>query len=78
VIRLVDSSFVSNADDALVAVSLHSTDFCGLQFLGRTRNNVTLYRQTLFTLGLMNGNPVRRRRRSPNEPDAGNRSGNTT
>jgi hypothetical protein len=55
VIRLVDSSFASNADDALLPYPCTSTDFADCNFWGRTRNNVTLYRQTLFTLGLMNG-----------------------
>jgi hypothetical protein len=55
VIRLVDSSFASNADDALLAYPCTSTDFADCNFWGRTRNNITLYRQTLFTLGLMNG-----------------------
>jgi hypothetical protein len=55
VIRLVDSSFTSNADDALLAYPCNSTDFADCNFWGRTRNNVTLYRQTQFVVGLMNG-----------------------
>ncbi|OLD45328.1 MAG: hypothetical protein AUI63_05720, partial [Gemmatimonadetes bacterium 13_1_40CM_2_60_3] len=55
VIRLVDSSFTSNADDALLGYPCTSTDFADCNFWGRTRNNITLYRQTQFIVGLMNG-----------------------
>lgn len=55
VIRLVDSSFTSNADDALLTYPCTSTDFADCNFWGRTRNNVTAYRQTQFVVGLMNG-----------------------
>ena len=55
VIRLVDSSFTSNADDPLLAYPCSSTDFADCNFWGRTRNNVTLYRQTQFIVSLMNG-----------------------
>lgn len=55
VIRLVDSSFTGNADDALLTYPCTSTDFADCNFWGRTRNNVTLYRQTQFIVGLMNG-----------------------
>lgn len=55
VIRLVDSSFTGNVDDALLAYPCTSTDFADCNFWGRTRNNVTLYRQTQFIVGLMNG-----------------------
>ncbi|HVH66862.1 MAG TPA: RagB/SusD family nutrient uptake outer membrane protein [Gemmatimonadales bacterium] len=55
VIAAVDSSFRSNGDDALLAYPATSTDLQDYNFWGRTRNNATLYRQTLFTLNLMNG-----------------------
>jgi hypothetical protein len=55
VIRLVDSSFVNNADDPLLAYPCSSTDFADCNFWGRTRNNITLYRQTRFVVGLMDG-----------------------
>jgi len=51
----VDSSFSSNADDALLSYPGTSLDFQDYNFWGRTRNNITSYRQTLFILGLMNG-----------------------
>ena len=55
VIRLVDSSFAGNADDALLLYPCTSTDFTDCNFWGRTRNNITLYRQTQFVVNLMNG-----------------------
>jgi len=55
VIRLVDSSFASNADDALLAYPCTSTDFADCNFWGSTRNNITAYRQTQFVVGLMDG-----------------------
>lgn len=55
VIRLVDSSFTGNIDDALLAYPCTSTDFADCNFWGRTRNNITLYRQTQFIVSLMNG-----------------------
>src|SRR5438270_550076 len=55
VIRLVDSSFTSNTDDALLAYPCTSTDFADCNFWGRSRNNITLYRQTQFVVSLMNG-----------------------
>ena len=55
VIRLVDSSFASSADDALLAYPCTSTDFADCNFWGRSRNNVSLYRQTQFIVNLMNG-----------------------
>src|SRR2546421_3915702 len=55
VIRVVDSSFTGNADDALLAYPCTSTDFADCNFWGRSRNNVTLYRQTQFVVNLMNG-----------------------
>lgn len=54
VIALVDKSFVSNADDALLTYpGVTPTD--DVNFWGRTRNNITSYRQTQFVVGLMNG-----------------------
>lgn len=55
VIRLVDSSFTGNADDALLTYPCTSTDFADCNFWGRTRNNITAYRQTQFVVGLLNG-----------------------
>ena len=55
VMAAVDSSFASNADDALMSYPSTSTDFQDYNFWGRSRNNITNYRQTLFVLGLMNG-----------------------
>jgi hypothetical protein len=49
----VDSSFASNADDAVLGYPGTSTDFADYNFWGRTRNNITGYRQTRFILGLM-------------------------
>jgi len=53
IMREVDSSFASNADDAVLAYPGTSTDFADYNFWGRTRNNITGYRQTRFILGLM-------------------------
>lgn len=55
VIRLVDSSFTGNIDDALLAYPCTSTDFADCNFWGRNRNNITFYRQTQFIVNLMNG-----------------------
>jgi hypothetical protein len=55
VVKLVDLSFAGNVDDALLGFTGVSTDNSDLSFLGRTRNNVTLYRQTQFVVNLMNG-----------------------
>ena len=49
----VDSSFQSNADDGLLAYPATSND--DRNFLGRTRDNITAYRQTQFIVNLMNG-----------------------
>jgi hypothetical protein len=49
----VDSSFQNNADDPLLAYPATSND--DRNFLGRTRDNITLYRQTQFMVNLMNG-----------------------
>ncbi|HEY0150352.1 MAG TPA: SusD/RagB family nutrient-binding outer membrane lipoprotein, partial [Longimicrobium sp.] len=53
VIAAVDSSFASSADDALL--SYPGTNNDDRNFLGRTRNNITAYRQTKFVVELMNG-----------------------
>ena len=55
VMAAVDSSFASNGDDALMSYPSTSTDFLDYNFWGRSRNNITNYRQTQFVLGLMNG-----------------------
>ena len=56
VIAEVNASFVGNVDDALLAYPGTSPDNADRNFWGPTRNNITLYRQTLFILNLMNGN----------------------
>lgn len=53
VIALVDKSFASNADDALLTYPNTNND--DTNFWGRTRNNITTYRQTQFVVGLMDG-----------------------
>jgi hypothetical protein len=55
VIAAVDASFTSNADDALLAFPNLDPGSADRNFLGRTRNNFTLYRQTRFIVNLMNG-----------------------
>jgi len=55
VIRLVDSSFADNSDDALLPYPCTSTDFADCNFWGPTRANIPLYRQTQFVVGLMDG-----------------------
>ena len=56
VIANVDKSFVSNADDAIMAYpAIDGAGFTDYSFLGRTRNNLTLYRQTQFVVKLMDG-----------------------
>ena len=55
VIALVDKSFVSNADDALLTYPGISPGLEDLNFLGWSRNNFRSYRQTQFIVGLMNG-----------------------
>jgi hypothetical protein len=56
VIADVDRSFASNVDDALIQFPALSTDNADRNFWGNTRDNITNYRQTLFTVNLMNGN----------------------
>ncbi|NUQ20420.1 MAG: RagB/SusD family nutrient uptake outer membrane protein [Gemmatimonadaceae bacterium] len=53
VIKLVDKSFTSNADDALLAYPATNND--DMNFWGPTRDNITNYRQTQFVVNLMNG-----------------------
>jgi hypothetical protein len=53
VIALVDSSFASNADDALLTYPNTNND--DINFLGRTRGNFNAYRQTQFVVGLLDG-----------------------
>jgi hypothetical protein len=53
VIAAVDSSFTANTDDALLAFPGTQND--DINFWGRTRNNLTNFRQTQFVVGLMNG-----------------------
>jgi hypothetical protein len=55
VIAEVDLAFTGNADDALLTYPNNSTDFADYNFWGRSRNNITLYRQTQFIVNLMNG-----------------------
>jgi hypothetical protein len=54
VIAAVDKAFSSNADDALLTYPNTQND--DINFWGRTRGNITNYRQTNFILNLMNGN----------------------
>lgn len=54
VVAAVDKSFSSNADDALLTYPNTQND--DINFWGRSRGNITSYRQTLFALNLMNGN----------------------
>jgi hypothetical protein len=51
----VDSSFTGNGDDALMSYPGLSPDNLDKNFYGRTRSNVTTYRQTQFIVGLMDG-----------------------
>jgi hypothetical protein len=55
VIALVDKSFTSNADDALLQYTGTSPDNADFNFWGPRRDNLTRYRQTQFVLNLMNG-----------------------
>jgi len=54
VIADVDRSFASNADDALLTYP-NANPFDDYNFMGRSRNNITAYRQTTFMLNLVNG-----------------------
>ncbi|MEO7360558.1 MAG: RagB/SusD family nutrient uptake outer membrane protein, partial [Gemmatimonadaceae bacterium] len=53
VIDAANKSFASNADDPLLTYPATSND--DTNFWGRTRNNLSNYRQTNFALALMNG-----------------------
>lgn len=53
VIANVNKSFTGNADDPLLTYPNTQND--DINFWGRTRNNITPYRQTQFVLGLMDG-----------------------
>jgi len=53
VIAAVDKSFGSEADDALLTYPNTNND--DINFWGRTRNNITNYRQTKFVVGLLDG-----------------------
>jgi hypothetical protein len=55
VIALVDKSFASNADDALLQYPGTSPDNQDFNFWGTRRDNITRYRQTQFVVNLMNG-----------------------
>jgi hypothetical protein len=55
VMAAVDSSLTGNTDDATLAYPATSTDLQDYNFWGRTRNNITNYRQTQFVVNLMNG-----------------------
>src|SRR4051812_45529744 len=55
VIAMVDKSFTSNNDDALFQYPALSTDLADYNFNARSRNNITLYRQTQFIVNLLNG-----------------------
>ena len=55
VIAAVDKSFTGNGDDAVLQYPASSTDLADFNFLGRSRSNVTLYRQTKFVVALMDG-----------------------
>jgi len=54
VIADVDRSFAGNADDMLLTYP-NANPFDDYNFWGRSRNNITLYRQTQFIVNLMNG-----------------------
>jgi hypothetical protein len=54
VIAEVDQSFAGNADDALLTYPNTNND--DTNFWGRTRGNLTSYRQTQFMVNLVNGN----------------------
>jgi hypothetical protein len=55
VIAAVDKSFASNADDAIFAYPMADPLFADGNFNGRSRNNLTNYRQTQFVVKLMDG-----------------------
>lgn len=53
VIDAVNKSFAGNADDPLLTYPGTQND--DVNFWGRTRNNITNYRQTQFVVGILNG-----------------------
>jgi len=55
VIAAVDKSFSSEADDALFGYPGVDPLLNDVNFWGRSRNNITSYRQTQFVVNLMNG-----------------------
>jgi hypothetical protein len=55
VIAAVDSSFVGEADDALLAYPGTDPGLTDFNFWGRSRNNITNYRQSRFVVALMDG-----------------------
>jgi hypothetical protein len=55
VIAAVDKSFASEADDALFPYPATDPGSADFNFWGRTRSNITNYRQTQFVVNLMNG-----------------------
>jgi hypothetical protein len=57
VIAAVDASFGSN-EDALFTYSNASTDNADRNYYAPVRNNLTVYRQTQFMLGLMDGSQL--------------------
>ena len=54
VVAAVDQSLASNADDALMTFP-NTQASADINFLGRTRSNFTVYRQTQFVVDLMDG-----------------------
>lgn len=55
VMKLVDKSFASEADDALETYTLKDPTLQDYNFLGQSRSNVTYLRQTQFVVALLNG-----------------------
>jgi hypothetical protein len=55
VIANVDKSFTGNADDAVFQYPAQDPASQDYNFWGRTRNNITSYRQTQFVVHLMDG-----------------------
>ena len=53
IIAAIDKSFAGNVDDALLTYSSFSND--DRNFIGATRNNISTYRQTLYSLSLLDG-----------------------
>ena len=55
VIAAVDKSLASNSDDAQLLYPGTDPGLADFNFYGRSRNNLTNYRQTIFVVNLMNG-----------------------